>query len=75
MGHFHIQWKRNKKNQKTIQGPANKNSIQNSGHNTKYSETASTNRQIQQNWRLPTNMLRLPTKTQRTNRQTIPHQI
>jgi hypothetical protein len=53
MGHFHIQRKRNKKNYKIIQGHANKNSIQNTKHNAKHSETTSTNRQLQQKWLLP----------------------
>jgi hypothetical protein len=45
MGHVHIQWKRNKKNHKIIQGHPNKNIIQNVKHNTKYSEPTSTKRQ------------------------------
>jgi hypothetical protein len=44
MGHFHIQWKRNKKNHKIIQGHTNKNRIQIAEHNRKQSETISTNK-------------------------------
>jgi hypothetical protein len=35
------------------------------------SETTSTNRQVQQKWHLPNEILRLPTETHRTNRQNI----
>jgi hypothetical protein len=75
MGHFHIQQKRNKKNHKIMQGHSNKNSIQNAKHNTKHSETTSTDKQIHQKWHLPNEMLTLPTKISMANRQNIPHQI
>jgi hypothetical protein len=50
--------KETRKIRKLIQRHANKNNIQNAEHYTKYSETTSTNRQIQQKWHLRNEMLR-----------------
>jgi hypothetical protein len=71
MDHFHVQWKRNKENKDMQIKMASKTRdiIQ------KLGETTPTNRQIQQKWHLQNEMLRLPTKIHRTNRQSIPHQI
>jgi hypothetical protein len=75
MGHVHIQQKRNKKNNKIIQGHQNKNIIQNAKHNTKHSETTPTKRQIQGKRHLPNEILKLTIIIGRTDRQSIPHQI
>jgi hypothetical protein len=56
MDHFHVQRKINKKNHNTIQGHT-KNSIHGAEDNTKHGETTFTNRQIQQEWRLPNEKL------------------
>jgi hypothetical protein len=44
MPFLHYLWKQNKKNHKIVEGHYNKNSIQDAEHNTKLSETTSTNK-------------------------------